>query len=112
MFFQSFNKKIVIMDTLAASNNLTVSLWSKHIERECQIGTLGVRLHIKRLNGGRVVVNHDRTVELIRNAGFLVPAEVVAKFGGIALLLQDTNGFFVGNAREGWFDVFELLDVA
>src|SRR5882724_70358 len=100
------------MDALATPYNLTVALRSEHIERQCQIGTLRVRLHVKGLNGRWIVVNHYGAVKAARNDGFLVAAEVVSELGRVAVLLQDADGFLVGDAGKWRLDDFELLDVA
>ena len=57
-------------------------------------------------------MNHHRAVVLLRKNGFFVAAEIVAPLRGIAALLQDFDGFVVGDARKGRLDGFELGDVA
>ncbi len=57
-------------------------------------------------------MNHYRPVKAAGNDCLLVAAEVVAKLGGVAVLLEHADSFLVGNPRKGRFDVFELLDVA
>ncbi len=100
------------MDALAAADDFAVAFGGEHIEGEGQIGTLGVGLHVESFDGRRVVVDHDRAVVGAGDDGFFVAAEVVAEFGGIAVLLKDSDGFFVGDAGERRLDVLELLDVA
>src|SRR5258708_765754 len=112
VLFQSLNKQIIVVDTLAAADNLAIALRSEHVEGECQIGPLQVRLHIEGFDGCGIVMNHYRPVKAAGNDGFLVAAEVVAKLGGGAGLLERADSFLVGDAREGRLDVFELLDVA
>ena len=51
-------------------------------------------------------------VERARNDGLFVAAKVVAKLGGIAVLVEDGNSFFVADARERRLDAFELLRIA
>src|SRR5260221_9616567 len=100
------------MDALATPYNLTVALRSEHIERQCQIGTLRVWLHIEGFDRGWVVVNHNRAVKTAGNDGFLVAAEVVSELGRVAVLLQDADGFLVGDAVKWRLDVLEFLYVA
>ena len=57
-------------------------------------------------------MNHHRAVELVGEDGLLVAAEIVAPFRRIAVLLQNVDGFVVGDAREWRLDGFELGDVA
>jgi len=57
-------------------------------------------------------VDHDGAVVRTGDDGFLVAAEVIAELGGVAVFLENADGFFVGDAREGRLDVLELLDVA
>src|SRR5258708_7150008 len=100
------------MDALATPYNLAVALRSEHIEGKCQIGALRVWLHIEGFDRGWVVVNHNRAVKAAGNDGFLVAAEVVSELGRIAVLLQDADGFLVGDAGKWRLDVLEFLDVA
>ena len=100
MFSQALNEQIVVVDALAAADDFAVAFGGEHVEGEGQFGTLGVGLHVEGFDGGRVAVNHDGTVELVGDDGFLVAADVVAKFGGVAVLVEDRDGFFVTDARE------------
>src|SRR5260370_18460564 len=111
ILFQSFNKQIIVVDTLAAADNLAIALRSEHVKGECQIGTLRVRLHIKGFDGCGIVMNHYRPVKAARNDCILVAADVVAKLGGVAALLEPANSFLVGNPWERRFDDFRLLYV-
>ena len=45
-------------------------------------------------------MHHHRAVEAVGNDGLFVAAEIVAKFGGIAVVLEHRDGFFVGDSRE------------
>ena len=57
-------------------------------------------------------MNEDGAVEILGNEGFFVSAEIVAKFGGVAIFLEDGDGVFITDARERRLNVFERLDVA
>src|SRR5215471_9570320 len=46
VLFQSLNKQVVVVDTLAPTDNLAIALRSEHIERKRQIRALPVRLHV------------------------------------------------------------------
>ena len=69
-------------------------------------------MHVEGFNRRRVVVDHDRTIEAVGNDGFLVATEIIAEFGGVAIFLEDRDGFFVGDSRKRRLDVFQLFNVA
>ena len=100
------------MDALAAADDFAIAFGGEHVKGESEVGALGVGLHVEGFDGRGIVVDHDRAVVLVGDDGLLVAAEVVAELGGIAGFLQNGNSIFVGDAREGRLDVFELRDVA
>ena len=57
-------------------------------------------------------MNHHRAVELARENGFFVAAEIVAPLRRVAALLQNRDGLVVGDARKGRQHGFELGDIA
>src|SRR5260370_33680251 len=99
------------MVPLADADNVAIALRNEHVKGECTIGTLRFRLNIKGFDGCGIVMNHYRPVKAAGNDGFLVAAEVVAKLGGVAVLLEPANSFLVGNPWERRFDDFRLLYV-
>ena len=50
-----------IVTTLAA-NNFAITLGGQHIESQRQVRTLGIGLHIKRLDRRRIAMHHDRAI--------------------------------------------------
>ena len=112
VFAQALDEQFVTGDALAAADDFAVAFGSEHVEAQRQLGPLGVGLHVERFHRGGVAVNHHGLVELLREDGFFVAAEIVAPLRGIAVLLQDLDGFVVGDARKGRRDCFELRDIA
>ena len=112
VFVQALNQQIVIVNALAAADNFAIAFGRKHVESERKIGTLGVGLHVKRLDGGGIAMNHHRAVEFIGDDGFFVAADVLAKFRGVVMFVENFDGFFVADAREGRLNVFEFFGVA
>ena len=112
VFVEALNQQVVIVNALAATDNFAIAFGRKHVESERKIGTLGVGLHVERLDGGGIAVNHDRAVEFIGDDSFFVAADVFAKFRGVVMFVENLDGFFVADARERRFNVFELFGVA
>src|ERR1700693_2587326 len=75
---QALHQQVVAGDALAAADDLAVAFRGEHVETKGQLGTLRIRLHVKRLDAGRVAMHDDRTVELRGAHGLLIAAEVVA----------------------------------
>src|SRR6266404_5460897 len=112
VFAQAFQKQIVIVNALAAADDFAVAFRRDHIESEGELGALGVRLHVKGFDRCGVVMDQDGAIEGAGDDGLLVAAEVVAELGGIAVLVEDCDGFFIADARERGLHVFELGRVA
>src|SRR5690242_578225 len=97
---EALEEQVVNVDALAASNDFTIALGSNHVKGESKLGALGVRLHVKGFNRSRIVMDQHGAVEGTGNDGFFIAAEVVAEFGGIALFVEDFDGFFVTDPWE------------
>ena len=71
---------------LPAADDLAVALGREHVDaqRDARIG--GIGLHVERLELDRIAVDEHRPVELLRDRGLLVAAEVVAPLDRDALL--------------------------
>src|SRR5258708_25627701 len=91
VFAQSLEKQIVIVNALAAADDFAVAFRGDHVESEGELGTLGVRLHVKSLHRRRVMMNEDGTIEFPGDDGFFVSAEVISEFGGVACLVEHSN---------------------
>src|SRR5437899_11162152 len=69
-----------------------------------KFGALWVGLHVESFERRGIAMHDQRAVERTRNDGFLVAAEIVAELGGIAILVEHGDGFFVADAWKGRFD--------
>src|SRR6266403_4832765 len=58
------------------------------------------------------MMDEDGAIEGAGDDGLLVAAEVVAEFGGIAVLVEHGDSVFIADAGERGLDVFELRSVA
>src|SRR5437667_12481845 len=85
---EALEEQVVIVDALAASDDFAIGLGSNHVKGESELGTLGVRLHVEGFNRSGIVMDQHGAVEGTGNDGFFVAAEVVAEFGGLAVLVQ------------------------
>src|SRR5947199_706018 len=112
VFAKAPDQHVVVVDTLAAADDFAVTLGSNHVKREGEFGALGIRLHIKGFNRSGIVMDEHGPVEGAGDDGLLIAAEVVAKFCGIAVLVEDRDGVFVADARERRLHVFQLGGVA
>src|ERR1700674_5883032 len=112
VFAQSLQEQVVIVDALAAPDDFAVAFRRDHVKGEGELGTLGVRLHVKGFDRSRVVVDQHRAIEGAGDDGFFVAAEVVAELGGITVVVQQGNRIFIADARERRLNVFELGDIA
>ena len=68
----------MVVDTLAAADDLAVTLGRQQVERERAARVLGVGLHVERLRLDRIVAHQDGPVVQLGERGLLVAAEVVA----------------------------------
>ena len=92
---------LVVVLALAAADNLAVALGCQHVDAQRQLGALGVALHVERLALGGVAMDHHGPVELGRERGFLVAAQVVAPFDREAFGLEPLDRVVVRNPRIG-----------
>src|SRR4029453_6340946 len=102
------HQQIVVVDTLAAADDFTVAFGCEHVDAECDLRTLRVRLHIERLNCRRISMHRDRSIETLRDRGFIGCAEVTAPLEWQSLLLDELCRIIVREARERWLHVLEL----
>src|ERR1700682_9525 len=79
VFAQSLQEQVVIVDALAAPDDFAVAFRRDHVKGEGELGTLGVRLHVKGFDRSRVVVDQHRAIEGAGDDGFFVAGEVVAE---------------------------------
>src|SRR5215475_67470 len=100
---EALDEQIVIMNALAAADDFAITFGRQHVESKGQLGPLWVRLHVESFEGCGVAMNNHRAVERAGDDGFFVAPEVVAEFGGIAIFIENRDGFLVTNAREGRF---------
>ena len=77
---QAFNEQIVVVNALAAADDFAVAFGREHVESQCEIGTLGVGLHVEGFNGRGIAMDHHGAVEFVGDDGLFVAADVVAKF--------------------------------
>ncbi len=112
VFAQPLDQQVVARNALAAADDFAVALRRQHVEAQRQLGPHRVGLHVERFDRGGIAMNHDRAVELVRENGLFVAAEIVAPLRGIAVLLQNLDGLIVGEARKRRLHGFELGDVA
>src|SRR4051794_20903557 len=98
---------------LSAAHDLAVSLGGEHVHVQRELRVLRVTREVEGLEPDRVAMNDDRAVELVRDDGLLVAAEVVADLRlRVPVLLKDVDGLVVRDAREGDLDVLQELRVA
>ena len=71
-------------------------------------GRAGSVCHVEGLHGRGIAMDHHRLVELLGNERFLVAAEIVAPLRRVAGLLQNFDGFVVGDARKRRHDLREF----
>src|SRR5947208_5937056 len=112
VLLEALEEQVVIVDALAAADDFAIALGGNHVKGESELGALGVRLHVKGFNRSGIVMDQHGAVEGTGDDGFFVAAEVVAEFGGIAVLVEDRDGVFVADAWERGFHVFEHGGVA
>src|SRR5271156_3115190 len=109
---KALNQRVVVCEALAAADNFAVAFRSDHVETQRKVRTIFVRGHIKRLHGRWIAVDDDRLVEFLGENRFLVTAEVVAPFRGVAGLLQNLDRVVVTDAGKGRHDLLQLRNVA
>src|SRR6266851_4595219 len=109
---EALQEQIVIMDALAAADDFAVTFRGDHVEGEGEFRALGVRLHVKGFDRRWIAMDQHRTVEGTGDDGLFVAAEVVAEFGGIAVLVEERDRIFIADARERGACVFKLGGVA
>src|SRR6202521_4697568 len=112
VFAQALDQQIVIVDALATADDFSVAFGSDHVEGEGEVGALGVGLHVERLDRCGIAMDEHGAVEFVGDESLFVAANIFAELRGIAMLLQDADGFFVGDAGKGRIDVFEFFRVA
>ena len=71
-----------------------------------------VRLHIKRLERSRITMDDDWPIELLRDNGFFIASEVIAKLRGIIFLLQESDRVFIGQPRKRRLHRFQFYNIA
>src|SRR6266568_2552554 len=112
MFVQALHQQVVIVNALTAAADFAVAFGRKHVKSERELGPLRVGLHVKGFEGRRIAMNEHRAVKGTGNDGFLVASEVVAKFGCIAVFVENRNSFFVTDAWKGRLDAFQSFRIA
>ena len=61
-------QQIVVVEALAAADDLAVAFGREHVDAERDVGPLGIGLHVERLDRGRIAVHQHRPVELLRRS--------------------------------------------
>src|SRR5439155_24478398 len=103
-------RKLVLLDllseqletgsALASSDDLTVAFRSQNINAKGQLGSIRIRLHVKRLYLGRIAVNHDRTIILLGKKCLVSSSEITTALDIRAPGLQRLNRFVVRDPSE------------
>src|SRR5204863_20098 len=96
----ALDKQVVVVNTLATANDFAVTFGCDHIRAQRQLGTIGVGLHVERLDRGWITVDDHRAVKLLAKQGLISVTEVAAPFDGAAFALQDRHRFVVTDARK------------
>ena len=65
VFFEALDEQIVTCSALTASNDLTITFGSQYIHAKSDFGPNRIGFHIKRFDGARISVDHDRLFELL-----------------------------------------------
>jgi len=112
MFVHALHQQVVIVNALTAADDFAVAFGRKHVKSERELGPLRVGLHVKGFEGSGIAMNEHRAVKRTGNDGFLVAAEIVAKFGGIAVFIEHGDSFLVTDAWKGRLDAFQSFHIA
>ena len=118
----SFHRQIFVLDALdefvevvfalCAADDFAAALGSEHVKSQDDVFVFGIALHVKRLDRRGEAVHHDGAVELVRDDGFLVAADVVAPGKFDAVLVQQLNRLGIADARERLLDALKQGNVA
>src|SRR6476660_6733922 len=90
----------VVVDALAAADDLAVALGREDVDRERDFGPAFLRLEVEGLDLGRIAGHADRALEVLGESGFVRTAEVAAPLERQAFLLEHLHGVVVRDARE------------
>ncbi len=112
MLFDPGEKQIVVIFSLTATDNFTITFRCQHINGKCHPGVLGVTLHIKRLDFRRISMHQNRPIKLLGDNCLISATEVAAPFEVHSLLLQDLHRFIVTDTRQRLLYVLQELGVA
>ena len=87
----------MIHDPRAAANGLR----GDQVVIQYQLRSFGIRLHVKSLDFGWIVMDKHRPVKIFRNRGFLVSAQIVPPLDGKPFLFQNVQGFVIRDPGKG-----------
>src|SRR5262245_45494437 len=77
MLLETAQQQVVIVDTLAAADDLAVALGRQDVHAQSAIGVLGIGLHVEGLDARRIVGDHDRALQVFGQDRLVEAAEVV-----------------------------------
>src|SRR5439155_20452736 len=78
LFLDTPEEEVVIVDALAAADDLAVPLGRQDVDAQRALRRLRIGLHVEGLDGRRVVRDHHRTLQLFGENGLVEPAEIIA----------------------------------
>src|SRR5687768_2612148 len=62
MLLQTLKQQIVIMNALAPADDLAVTFGREHIDAQCKLLVLWIRLHVESFCGCRIAMHHHWTI--------------------------------------------------
>ncbi len=118
VLFNPLLQQFVRCNALRAADDLSISFRRQHIHAQREFRVLRVRLHVERLDGGGIAMNHHRPIELRGDIGLIGRAEIVAVLEFLLDLalrvgfLQHLRRFVIADARKRRTDRFQLRHIA
>jgi len=88
---EPFFKERKIVNALTPSDDFSIPFWSNEVIVEHKVGVLRIRLHVESLDGPGIMVDEYRTIEFLRDGGFLIPTKVIPPPDGKTLPLEEFN---------------------
>src|SRR4051812_39453055 len=101
MLLNAFSQRVIVTHALRASDDLAVSFRRQHVYTQRMLGISRVRLHVERLDGCGIPMDHHwlfelrRDVSLIRRAEIATPLEVVLKLAFGVTFLQHLHSIVI-----------------
>ena len=105
-------QQVVVVDALAAADDLAVALGREDVDRERDLGPAVLRLEVEGLDRATGSRSRRPGRRMLGERRFVRAAEVAAPFEGQALLLEQLRRVVVRDARERPLSALELRRVA